>query len=106
ALFRRVPGPTGLHLSLLYAAHARHWHRVLHVRGHGAVAIGRVRGPHHRRAVLPGIHRYRARDRTGRGKITRSDDRGAHAATSGSPRTAGELVAAYRGDARGRAYLD
>jgi len=75
ALFRGVPGPAGLHLSLLYAADPRDGHRVLHLRGHRAVPLGRVRGPHHRRAVLPGLHRHRARDCTRRGQTPRGDDR-------------------------------
>ena len=65
-----------------------------------------LRDPHHRRAVLPRLHRHRARHRARRGAAAGSDHRRAHAAPPGASRAAGGLVDAHRRDAEGCAHLD
>ena len=93
-------------VTLLYAADARHRHRVLHGGGHRAVAVGGARHPHHRHPVLPRLHRHHAGHLPRRGAAAGSGHRRAHAAAARAPGPGGRLAVAHRRDAEGRPHLD
>ena len=69
-----------------------------------ALTVG-PRGPDHRRAVLPVVHRYGARAGARGRPHRRIDARHAHAAPAGASRARGRLVDAHRRDAEGPAHL-
>ena len=98
--------PRSLHLTLLYAAHARHRHRVLHLRRHRPVALGGLCHPHHRHSLLPRLHRHRAGHRARGGTAARGDHRRAHAAASGAPGPPATWWARIGEMLEGRAHLD
>ena len=81
-VFRRVSGSSRLYVFVLHVAVAGHRHHLLRLCGGRPVAVGRLRGAGHRRAVLSDVHGGEPRCLAGGRATDRGDDRRAHAAAA------------------------